>query len=230
MRFSAELVRASALSPSVKSLIFRLRPPAEVRWEAGQYVELEIGAGVRKPYSIASSMGALGSGELEIAVGSGSGFEPLEALPLGSVMTIHGPFGSFTRSNTAASTVFLAAGTGLAPFRAMLQQALSLPGDAPLLLVYGCRLEADILWRDELTQLAATHPRFRFEPTLSQPDERWTGRRGYVQEHLVELVGPLADRGAEIFVCGPSSMVSDCVTHLEKELGIPAQRIVVERV
>jgi NAD(P)H-flavin reductase len=230
MRFSAELVRSRPLSPSVKSLVLRAQPPETLCWEAGQYVELELEAGVRKPYSIACAMGTLGERELEVAVGSGSGSELFEALQIGSLLTIHGPFGSFKRSNRAASGVFLAAGTGLAPFRAMLQDALGLAGEAPLLVLYGCRVEADILWREELVGLSAAHPHFGFEPTLSQPDPTWTGRRGYVQQHLSDLVAPLAARGAELYVCGPSSMVTDCVTRLVSELGIAGERIFVERV
>jgi CDP-4-dehydro-6-deoxyglucose reductase, E3 len=229
MRFSAELVGSRSLSPSVRSLVFLARPPADLRWKPGQYVELEL-LGARKPYSIASAMGVHAAGQFEIAVGSGSGFEPLEALPLGSVLTGHGPLGSFARASQVAPGVFVAAGTGLSPFRAMLQHELSLPGQAALLLLYGCRSQADILWHEELAALASEHPRFRFEPTLSQPEPGWTGRRGYVQAHLVELSAPLAERGAEIYVCGPASMVSDCVARLENELGIARERIFVERV
>jgi NAD(P)H-flavin reductase len=86
------------------------------------------------------------------------------------------------------------------------------------------------LWRDELAALALKRARFRFEPTLSQPDASWSGRRGYVQQHLAELLPPFANRGAEIYVCGPSAMVTDSVTRLVSELGIAGERIFVERV
>jgi NAD(P)H-flavin reductase len=172
-------------------------------------------------------MGAHGPGELEIAITRGSGSEPLDALEEGAWLNVSGPAGALRWANVSAPSVFMAAGTGLAPFRAMLQQELA-SGDAPVLLLFGCRAETDILWRDELDAFAKTHPRFRFEPTLSRASESWTGRRGHVQAHLAELVAPLAEGGAEIYVCGLAAMVDDCVTRLTVELGVPSSRIYKE--
>ncbi len=224
MSFRCQLVRARPLSPSVRSLVFRAEG---LRWEAGQYVELEVAPGVRKPYSIASAMGAHGPGELEIAVVTGSGSQ-LENLTPGSVIIGHGPAGVLERSS-GLPHAFVAAGTGVSPFRAMLQHELSEPGHSvSLLLLCGYRAEPDILWRAELEELAARHPRFHFVPTLSRPTDSWTGRRGYVQEHLEELVLPLAELGAAVYVCGSSEMVGGCVGRLE-ELGVARSSIFTER-
>lgn len=228
-RFRVELVRSRSLSPSVRSLVFRADDDGTLRWRAGQYVELELGPGVRKPYSIASAMGVHGPSEFEIAVALGQGSEPLEALTTGATLSSFGPSGSLERARTDAPVAFLAVGTGLSPFRAMIQDELSRSAATPVLLLFGCRSELDILWQTELGELAAKHPRFRYEPTLSRPVDGWSGRRGWVQAHLEELVAPFAQSDADVFVCGLSAMVTDCVRRLETDLGIPRARIFTER-
>lgn len=226
--FRAQMVRARPLSPWVRSLVLRVDGPAAPRWAAGQYLVVEAGEAPPKPYSIASAMGAHGPGELEIAVARGSTPEPLDTLQEGAWLRVAGPSGSFRWVDARAPSVFLAVGTGVAPFRAMLQQDLATADDAPVLLLFGCRTEADILWRDELDDLAIRNPRLRFVPTLSRGDAGWTGRRGHVQEHLAELVAPLARGGAAVYVCGLGAMVSDCVLRLERDFGVPRSRIFTE--
>lgn len=222
--FRAELIRSRELSPSVRSLVLRTELDAPLAWAAGQYVELELSPGVRRPYSIASAMGAHGPGEFEVAVAHAG---ELHALTDG-VFAAYGPAGTMRRASETEPAVFIAAGTGLSPFRAMIQDELARTSDVPLLLLFGARSERDLLWRDELDLLAGRHPRFRFEPTLTRPGEGWNGRRGRVQAHFDELVSPLVRRGAHVFVCGRSDMVSESVDRLRKELGVEPDKIVVE--
>ena len=188
-------------------------------------MELELAPGSLKPFSIASAMGAHGPGELEVAVNRSNGGAPIDALSEGAELSVFGPSGSLRWQTGTTPSVFVAAGTGVAPFRAMLQAGLPGSGDSPVLLLFGARREQDILWHDELDALSRRHPRLRFVPTLSRGSERWAGRRGRVQEHFAELVAPLTERGASVYVVGQSSMVDDCVGQLEAELGVPRSRI-----
>jgi len=84
-------------------------------------------------------------------------------------------------------TLLVATGSGLAPFRALLQDDLQRRDGPPIALVFGCRTQADILWRDELERWAATVPRFSLTVTLSRADRGWTGAKGWVQEHVVRV-------------------------------------------
>ena len=93
-------------------------------------------------------------------------------------------------------------------------------------LLFGVRSRADLLWESELTELSRRAPHFRFEPTLSRPDETWTGRRGYVQQHFAEQLALLP--GAPVFVCGSPRMVDECVEALQAH-GVERARIVTEK-
>lgn len=226
--FRAELVAQATLSPRVRGLSFATLGPDPLEWVPGQYVEVgPPGELKRMPYSIASAPDAEHPGRFELAVLRGSGGGVLDDLAVGSAVEVFGPKGSFVREERAGvAEVFIGTGTGLAPLRAMLQSALEEGGDTPLVVLFGARTEAEILWRSELEALAASEPRFRYVTTVSQPQNGWTGLRGRVQDHLAEIVQPLPD--ARIYVCGVSEMVVDCVEHLTLELGVPRERVATE--
>lgn len=220
----AEVVAVDDLSPSARAV--RLRVAGAFAYRPGQYVELmTMGTGdAFAPYSIASAPDAAHPAELEIAA---SRVSSLHAARAGDTVLLRGPRGRFVRRPTRAHPVlFVAAGTGLAPVRALLAEDLAGSGSAPVTLLFGARAETDLLWRHELEDLAASHSRFRYEPTLSQPSASWVGRRGWVQAHLAELTAELAE--PEVYVCGHAAMVADCVQRLGL-LGVHPERIVTER-
>lgn len=90
----------------------------------------------------------------------------------------------------------------------MLQWLLAAPDrhqDRHFWLVFGSRNEQDIYYRDEFDRLAREHANFHFLPTLSRPPESWQGLRGYVQQHVGEVVGMRSDMHA--YICGLDKMV-----------------------
>jgi NAD(P)H-flavin reductase len=104
--------------------------------------------------------------------------------------------------------MFIATGTGIAPFRSMLHWLLADPQrhqERELWLLFGARSEQDLYYRDEFERLAAGHSNFHFVPTLSRASAEWTGLRGYVQEHVKEIVGDRKDMHA--YICGLDKMV-----------------------
>ena len=152
----------------------------------------------------------------------------LHELPLGARLSVDGPHGFFTREDHADKPALLVGtGTGLAPLRAMIQAALRVPSGPPLSLLFGSRGEGDILYRDELEGLAQRHERFSYAVTLSRATPEWTGRRGYVQSHLRELIDT-QDR-PHVYVCGLTRMVSEVRRVLKDELGYDRKLVHSER-
>jgi len=226
---SLELVSSSDLSPSVKSLLLWSDAGADFHWIPGQYVELVVpGSAVqRQPYSIASVADREKPGCFELAVQRGPDTAPLHELAPGARLAAHGPLGNLTRARAVAgAALFVAGGTGVAPLRAMILDQLAEAAPTSSILLFGVRSRADLLWEQELTELSRRSPHFRFEPTLSRPEETWNGRRGYVQQHFAELVGLLP--GAPVFVCGSPRMVDECVEALQAQ-GVERARIVTEK-
>jgi NAD(P)H-flavin reductase len=119
----------------------------------------------------------------------------------------------------------VATGSGLAPFRALLQEELAHPLGPQTGLVFGCRTESDILWRSELDDWSATHSRFRLTVTLSRPSGEWAGESGWVQRHVLQVARTIEP--AMALLCGLSPM-TDAVEKMLVESGFPASAIRVE--
>jgi CDP-4-dehydro-6-deoxyglucose reductase len=220
-RRKVELVKANLLSPTVRSLTFRYADGDALAFAAGQYVDLFVptktGLAYKRPYSIASRPEPdVRPGQLEIAVTrveGGPASEALHAMPLGTTVEAEGPNGVFVRRDAPGDPLlFVAAGTGLAPLRAMIADARA-KGDArPMTLLFGCRAEDHVLWRAEIDEWRNA---MRVEITMSRAPASWTGRTGHVQKHLLDVGSSLGPR-THAYVCGLEVMVDDVVAMLER--------------
>lgn len=220
----ARVEKRRQLSARVSELGLVVPGAPRFEWAAGQYLIVHAGPGreERLAYSIASADQGKEPPEFALAIGDGSGRELLMHSGPGSELAVEGPFGSFTLGNAPAG-LFIGVGTGTAPLRALVQAALLRGGGGPYVLLSGNRLESEMLWRDEFEALGATDARFRFEPTLTQPEPSWHGRVGRVQSHLAELV-PTLGAEFEVYLCGKTDMVESTKQRLF-ELGVREEQI-----
>lgn len=126
----------------------------------------------------------------------------------GDELSCQGPFGDFILHPPMRDTIFIATGTGIAPFRSMLNWLLADEArhqQKHLWLLFGNRLEEDIYYQDEFLRLADRHSNFHYLPTLSRADEKWQGLCGYVQQHVAEIAQGRYDMHA--YICGLEKMV-----------------------
>ncbi len=126
----------------------------------------------------------------------------------GDEITCQGPFGDFTLRPPMRDTIFIATGTGIAPFRSMLHWLLadgSRHEGRQLYLLFGSRTEQDIYYHQEFLQLAREHGNFHYLPTLSRGASDWKGLRGYVQEHVPGIVAGRSEMHA--YICGLDKMI-----------------------
>src|SRR4029077_10789662 len=123
-------------------------------------------------------------------------------------ISCQGPFGDFILRPPLRDTLFIATGTGIAPFRSMLHWLLADPArhqDKQLWLLFGNRTQEDIYYHQEFLSLAARHANFHYLPTLSRGAPEWQDLRGYVQEHVARIVRGRADMHA--YICGLDKMI-----------------------
>lgn len=236
--FDVRLAAARLLTPSVRELVFARGDGRPFDFDPGQWVNLVLPlptGEVKRAYSIASAPRPFASSfELAVTrVQGGAGSQFLHELAEGAVLRAIGPHGLFTRrADEAAPSIFVGTGTGVTPLRSMIQAALAAGARTPLWLLFGARHEEDVLYREELEALVRTHPNARYEITLSRPGVSWSGRRGYVQAHLGELIGALRAASPEpprAYVCGLDRMVSSVRDHLRNDLGFERKRVHAER-
>jgi ferredoxin-NADP reductase len=186
--------------------------------------------GTARPYSIAAAPNeARASGALELLVGldaAGSAGPQWGALCAGQPVRVAGPFGSFhlPAGPLEQDLLFVAGGTGIAPLRAMLHDALH-RRHARISLVYSARTVDDFAYGDELRALAGSGRIRLWQTVTRQPTQAWTGERGRIARHhlqdLVEGSAPLC------YICGPHALVED-LPRLLAQVGVRRDRIRVE--
>ena len=212
--FQARLLSSIALSDFTRHLEFEVNGETRFTFVPGQWISVKAdtpeGEEITRAYSIASPPD---NGPLALClnrVHEGFMSNHLCSLAEGSKITFQGPFGDFILRPPMRDTIFIATGTGIAPFRSMLHWLLA---DAErhhgkeLSLLFGARTEADLYYQDEFSRLAAAHPNFHFSPTLSRAAPEWRGLRGYVQEHVKEIVGDRKSEDMHAYICGLDKMV-----------------------
>jgi NAD(P)H-flavin reductase len=167
-------------------------------YAAGQAVMAGLhGSPLRKPYSIASApIEAARNGfiELLVQVDDSGGPDPhLELATHGTPLDIEGPFGTFTLPplGHGARVLLVGGGTGIAPLRSMLVQALD-TGMVPVAhVIYSARTVDELAYRDELEGLARAG-RIALTFTVTREEGVWPGRRGRIDRALLAgaLSGP----------------------------------------
>ncbi len=209
----ARLLRSVALSDFTKHLELEVKGVARFGFVPGQWLSVKAnttdGEEITRAYSIASPPSENGHVAFCLnRVQHGFMSNYLCNLDEGAKIVFQGPFGDFILRPPLRDTVFIATGTGIAPFRSMLHWLLA-ESDChqghQFWLLFGARHEQDIYYREEFERLAAEHNNFHFLPTLSRGEAEWKGLRGYVQEHLPEIVGTRTDMHA--YICGLNKMI-----------------------
>jgi len=207
------LVHSASLSEQTKHLEFEVLGVPRFGFVPGQWLSLKAnkpdGEEITRAYSIASPPGDDNRFALclnRVQDGFMSNF--LCDIKEGDEIRCQGPFGAFILRPSLRDTVFIATGTGIAPFRSMLHWLLADPTrhqQKQLWLVFGNRTEKDIYYHEEFLRLASQHNNFHYLPTLSRGAPDWLGLRGYVQEHVPEVVQGRADMHA--YICGLDKMI-----------------------
>jgi CDP-4-dehydro-6-deoxyglucose reductase, E3 len=225
----ATVVAFHDIAPEVRHFVFEVPEVERLAFKPGQFVSLKETVGGKKimrPYSIAS----LPEGnrfELCLNLVHEGVFTPhLFSLKPGDSIEMSAPLGFFVVRDPAKDALFIATGTGIAPFRSMAPGYLSHPHAGQLTLLFGVRHEQTIYYREDFDALVGRHPNFRFWPTLSRAGSSWTGRTGHVQSHLSEGLGGRTD--LDVYICGLKAMVDD-VRGILKELGFDRKQIIFEK-
>src|SRR5215468_9740257 len=168
--FTTHLTRSTALSELTKHLEFEMNGVPRFSFGAGQWLSFKTnmpdGEEITRAYSIASPPTNDNRFALclnRVQDGFMSNF--LCDMKEGEEISCQGPFGDFILRPPMRDTIFIATGTGIAPFRSMLHWLLA---DAlrhegrQLYLLFGSRTEQDIYYHQEFLQLAHEHGNFHY--------------------------------------------------------------------
>lgn len=183
----------------------------------GQYVNIDVpGAGLCRSYSFSSAPGESRLGFLIKKIPGGVMTSWLGRAKPGDRLTLSGPLGSFYLRETRQPLLFLAGGTGLAPFLSMLELLARQGSTAQIHLLYGVTRDLDLVLVDALEAYAARLPNFTFATVVADANSAHP-RKGWVTQHMPETL--LQQAAVDVYLCGPPPMV-DAVRGWFAETGV----------
>jgi ferredoxin-NADP reductase len=187
---------------------------------AGQYLSVKLIIGnshITRPYSISSSPDEALKGYYTLTIkNTRDGFVSRyihENWKVGTEVETSDPEGHFyyNELRDSRTVVGIAGGSGITPFYSMAKDIVSGNSDFNLIVLFGCRTEEEILFRDKLADLEKnSEGKLRVVHVLS--DKEKPGYEcGFITADIIKKYGP---DSFSVFVCGPQQMY----TFIRKEL------------
>lgn len=221
----AEIVDHELRAPGVA--VLKLSPSEPLPYVAGQYVHVQVTKWPRvwRPYSMATAPRPGGLIELHVkAIPGGlvSNALVFDSVP-GETVLLAQPTGQMTLPPDDRDVLCVAGGTGLAPIKAIIEQAIASSGRAgtrKLTVFFGARQQFDLYDLADLQLLEAACPALRVIPMVSE-DPSYSGLQGMLPEVLSAHRDIFS--AAEAYISGPAAMVRQTATLLAGS--IPAAQI-----
>jgi benzoate/toluate 1,2-dioxygenase reductase subunit len=212
--FTAELVHRSWLSE--KTFEVELGRPSAFPFQPGQRIRFIHGT-VERDYSLIS---APDSPRLALCVRlvTAGRFSPiLAAAGIGTLFRFTGPHGYFTFQPSPRPPVFVATGTGVAPFLSMVRAGLT-----GFTLLHGVRTVAELYYQSCFRTAASL-----YVPCLSHTPPEFAlpsgAYRGLVTDYLRDHLAP---EGYDFYLCGRREMVRDVTLFVDERF--PESRVYTE--
>lgn len=212
---------------------------------AGQHVDLRLtaedGYQAERSYSIASPPEEqLVTLTVERIVDGEVSPYLTDELRIGDSLELRGPIGGYfvweahpSRSAHDRADdpplLLVAGGSGIVPLMAMLRHRVASGSHVMVRLLYSSRTYDDIIYREELDQLAAADPALEVVHTLTRAQPPgWAGYSRRIDAELLRAVAWPADQRPQAFVCGPTPFVEFAASSLQS-LSYPSEKIKTER-
>jgi ferredoxin-NADP reductase len=222
------------LSPSVKLFEIDLGDQS-FSFLPGQWVNLAFQAGAANQnaaFSITSTPSAstpTGNNAIEIAVKRAEHLPTSlfihDRLKVGDDITISQAQGETVLPENIVQNqpiVFIAGGTGVAPFLSMLRQIYSIDRHFHATLLYSVSSADECLFYDELCEMNQAYEGFQFLLTTTRDAAHHADFFGRINSEMLKLTG--LDHKAQFYLCGPPQMV-DYIAALLADLGVAESHV-----
>jgi len=195
-------------TPNVTLFRLESEDKAELEFESGMFIMLTYkdgatGEKTTRAYSVASAPSQAFL-EFYISMVHGKMTSHLETAKVGDVYYVTGPYGQFKfLPGENKKVLFLAGGTGVAPFVSMLREIKHLSSGNDVIMLYSIRYPNEMIRKDELTGLA-NQLGVKLIVTVTRPQEGdgWTGQTGHIDAEMIKKYAPDFGERAP-YICGP---------------------------
>ncbi len=197
-------------APDVAVLSLKLPATETFQFHAGQYIDILLKDGRKRSFSMANVSVPGGNIELHIRHVPGGAFteQVFTTMKARDILRFNGPLGTFyLRDESNKPVILLAGGTGFAPIKAIVEQAIINKSQRPMYIYWGAKARIDLYLPDLGPSWAATHSNLHYIPVLSAPstEDEWAGRTGFVHEAVTVDFPNLAD--FQVYACGSPAMI-----------------------
>ena len=205
----ARVIKMERVAHDVMILSLKLPQTETFKFLAGQYIDILLRDGQRRSFSLANPPQHTESLQLHVRHVPGGSFTThvFEAMKEKDLLRLRGPLGMFFLRESARPAILIAGGTGFAPMKSIVEDAIARGGQRPLHLYWGARARADLYLHDLAAAWAEAHASLRYTPVLSEPHatDAWAGRTGWVHEAVLTDYPTLDDY--EVYASGPPPMI-----------------------
>jgi CDP-4-dehydro-6-deoxyglucose reductase len=213
------------LADDVMVLHMKLPANEKLVYLAGQYVEFLLKDGTRRSFSMGSAPHDAELLQLHVRRVAGGQFTEhvFSKMKERDILRFEGPLGTFfLREDSAKPIVFVASGTGFAPIKAIIEDAVKKGVSRPMTLYWGGRRPKD-LYMHALAQSWAAQGLLKYVPVISEalPEDAWTGRTGFVHRAVMEDFPDLS--GHQVYACGVPVMVDAARRDFIAECRLPEE-------
>jgi benzoate/toluate 1,2-dioxygenase reductase component len=179
----------------------------------GQYVNIDVpGSGQHRSYSFSSAPGQSKISFLVKKIPGGVMSNWLESAQPGHRIELTGPLGSFYLRAAQRPMLFLAGGTGLAPFLSMLEVLAHANSQQKVHLIYGVTRDLDLVQVDAIEAYVAKLPGFTYTTVVADANSNHP-RKGWVTQHMPAET--LNEGDVDVYLCGPPPMVDAVRKHFD---------------
>lgn len=201
-RRKATISAKKRLTPTIWQVEFEIEGELP-QYSPGQFARIKVSDLEWRDYSITGNDGPKLRFLISTRTG-GYGSRFVESAQVGTRTQIELPLGSFALSASGHRAVFVATGSGLAPFLPMIGELAAEPS-ADVTLFFGARKNAEDITGDVV---GATVIR-----CVTQEEPQEGGVRGRVTDALATY--DFDPDTTDFYICGSAAMVADCRTLLE---------------
>lgn len=195
-------------------------------FQAGQYLELALPDGNWAPFSLAC---APGSRNIELHIqylpGRETAAQLRKLLQPGHRVQLRMPAGGCYLQGEERPLLLVAAGTGFAQMKSILEAAWNRGWQAPITLYWAARTAAGLYALEQAQAWQQQHAGFTLVPVVELAEADWQGRTGRITETLAADFLP-ADSASQLegYISGSPAMVY-AVEDLLMSRGMPARAL-----
>lgn len=182
---------------------------------AGQYLLLQYPDGQFMPFSIANAPHYNQEIELHIRVAENDQTTQqfVQGINENRPITIQGPMGDCCYTpQQSGELILIAAGTGFAPAKAIIEQLCHLQVDKPCYLYWTVKRRSDLYLPDLPTLWQKTLSNFHFVPTITLSDE---SNKSNVLDAVIKDFPNLTT--TQVYIFGPRSLALDALKRFTKK-------------